>query len=513
MNQASKNFYTNIIHLVVNVVVGLLYTPYLVHQVGIHAYGIVPLALIVNQYINVLSLSLVNALSRFYSVAYRAGDYNKASSYLTTSILLCVIVSIILMPLLLMGVNHIDSFFDIPKELLHDAKELFLFTIISFLLSIVSNCFNTTLFSDNYLDWINYIKIIRHVSKISINIVLFTLLGANIVFIGVANFLSELLVLIISIGAFYKTKPRLIHFGLSRFEIASIFAMASMILWVIVQRLADVFLYKVDTIFMNLYFGIDNTGIIGAISEFGSYAISLTGVFSSLLGPLLLISYSNKDFTNYKSMTIQGAYIVCIICSLVCGLLIGSARSILTVWLGQNYGEYGIWLSIKLVAIPFTTCGAVFANSYLYANYNKVPAITSLIISIINILVTYAFLSFFSSIEGFLIICLCFVLLQGFFMNFYFFRKLYHVAKKSAYLLFVKTLLYMSIVALLTWACTQIIPSISIYTLVLTYIIVAIISLILLDRFFIPDSYRAFLYELIPVYQTVRSALIRKKNE
>ena len=513
MNQASKNFYTNIIHLVVNVVIGLLYTPYLIHQVGIHAYGIVPLALIVNQYINVLSLSLVNALSRFYSVAYRSGDYNKASTYLSTSILLCVIVSIIIMPILLMGVDHIDSFFDIPEDLLHDAKELFLLTIVSFLLSIISDCFNTTLFSDNYLNWINYIKIIRQVSKFGINGLLFILLDTNVVYIGVSNLLSEILVLIISILAFSRTKPRLIHFGLSRFEIASLSAMASMILWVLVQRFADVFLYKVDTIFMNLYFGIDNTGILGAISEFGSYAISLTGVFSSLLGPLLLISYSNKDYTNYKNITIQGAYIVCIICSLVCGLLIGSAKSILSVWLGQDYGDYGIWLSIKLVAIPYTTCGAVFANSYLYANYNKVPAIASLLISIINILVTYIFLSYFSSIEGFLIICLCFILLQGFFMNIYFYNRLYHDSNKSKYLLFLKTPLFMLIVSLLTWACNYIIPFNNIYALILSYIIVTIISLILLDKFFIPDTYRSFLYELIPVYKKIRSTLINENNE
>lgn len=67
-NQISINIWSNIANLITNVIVGLYYTPYLVHQLGIAAYGVVPLALIINQYIGLVTGSLTTSFSRFYSV-------------------------------------------------------------------------------------------------------------------------------------------------------------------------------------------------------------------------------------------------------------------------------------------------------------------------------------------------------------------------------------------------------------------------------------------------------------
>ena len=69
--QTRKNLYTNIANLVVNIVVGIYYTPYLVNQLGLAAYGIIPLTLIVNQYISVLTGSLTSALSRFIQFIFK----------------------------------------------------------------------------------------------------------------------------------------------------------------------------------------------------------------------------------------------------------------------------------------------------------------------------------------------------------------------------------------------------------------------------------------------------------
>ena len=51
--QTKINFYSNIIALLANVLVGIYYTPYLVNSLGLAAYGVLPLALIINQYIGV----------------------------------------------------------------------------------------------------------------------------------------------------------------------------------------------------------------------------------------------------------------------------------------------------------------------------------------------------------------------------------------------------------------------------------------------------------------------------
>lgn len=344
MQQANRNFFTNIIHLIVNVIVGVLYTPYLVRSVGVIAYGVVPLALVINQYINVISLSLVNALTRFYSVEYRNGNMEKASKYFSTSIVVGIVFSLILYPLLHIAINYVDTFFDIPNNLLGESKLLFRFTVASFFLSILSNCVNITLFADNLLDYVNYLKVTRQALKFLLNIGFFVFLQTNILYIGLANFIAELAVLLLSIYFYKITKPSRIHFQFLLYNKIYLISMLSMVSWVLVQRFSDTFLYKIDSILMNVYFGIKMTGIIGAVSEFGSYVTSITTILSSLFAPLLLIAYSKKNEANYRLMTVEGSYIVGLFTGLLCALLCGSSSTLLSIWLGHDFEGYGLWL-------------------------------------------------------------------------------------------------------------------------------------------------------------------------
>lgn len=509
MNQANKNFVTNVLHLIVNVLVGLIYTPYLVKNVGIVAYGVVPLALVINQYINVISLSLVNALTRFYSIEYRGGNFKKASSYFTTSVFVCILFAIFLYPILHIGIAYIDRIFDIPTDLLIDAEWLFRFTISAFFISIISNCINTTLFADNLLDYANYTKIARQLSKVLINIGLFVLLGNNIRYIGVANLASELIVLLMSVYYFYKTKPQDIKFSLRLYRKDFLYSLLGMVVWVLVQRFADTFLYKVDSFLMNVYFGIKMTGIIGATSEFGTYVTSIAGVLSSLFSPLLLIAYSKRIYSDYREMTVEGAYIVGLFSGLLCGMLCGSASILLSLWLGDDFSSYGLWMILKLVVVPYMTVGSIFSNSYMYANYNKWPALVSLGIAVLNVSIIILILHIWNSVLLFLVVCMVFILLQALLMNVLFYNYLNPGQLRRIGLLIFKFTLYMFLIYGLTYLCVLYVSIDSLVQLLLLYALVFILGIVILDCLFMTHTQRQLLFKIVPVYKKIRCWLIR----
>ena len=98
--QTRRNFYTNILTLVVNIVVGFFYTPYLTRTLGPSAYGIVPLALIINQYISVVASALTSSFTRFYSVAIQKGDVEEATKTISTSMVVILVLIASLLPVL-----------------------------------------------------------------------------------------------------------------------------------------------------------------------------------------------------------------------------------------------------------------------------------------------------------------------------------------------------------------------------------------------------------------------------
>jgi hypothetical protein len=479
-----------------------------VKSLGVVAYGIVPLALVINQYINVISLSLVNALTRFYSVEYRNGNYDKASKYFSTSIVVGIIFSLILYPFLHIGVKYIDYFFDIPTSLLADAKLLFRLTIASFFLSILSNCINTTLFADNLLDYVNYLKIARQSLKFLLNVGLFILLQTNIEYVGFANLATEALILILSIYFYKKTRPREVHFQISLYNRTYLLTMLAMLAWVLLQRFSDTFLYKIDSILMNVFFGIKMTGRIGAISEFSTYVVSITTVLSSLFSPLLLIYYSKKKFEDYKLMTIEGTYIVGLFSGLLCGLLCGSSSTLLKIWLGSEFQSYGSWLILKIIVIPYTTVGALYANSYLYANKNKKPAIVSLLLAIGNILTNIVLLHIFNSVTIFLVTCSLFVLFQGLLMNLWFYNRLYEGGGKIILFDTLKYTMYTLLISFLMAFIDSLFSIHSIFELLSVYILLFAVGLFLIDTIFLKTSHRQLLKEIIPVYDLFRKKII-----
>ena len=508
MQQANKNFFTNILHLIANIVVGVMYTPYLVKSVGMVAYGVVPLALVINQYINVITLSLVNALTRFYSVEYRAGNIEKASCYFSTSIVVGIVFALCLYPLLHIGVGYIDCFFDIPVNLLDDAKILFRFTIASFFISIISDCVNTTLFADNLLNYVNYLKINRQFSKLLINILLFCLLDTNILYIGIANFASELLVLIMSICFYKQTKPNGVHFKIQFYNKAYLFVMLSMVVWVVLQRFSDTFLYKIDSVLMNLYFGIKMTGVIGAISELGSYIYSITAIITSLFAPILLIKYSKNNIADYKQTTIEGSYIVGLFSGLLCALICGFSTTLLRLWLGNEFAVYNLWLILKVLVIPYTTIGAMYANSYLYANFNKFPAIGSVMLAFVNVLFSIFALRVFHTVTIFLTICTIFIILQGLVMNICFYQYLYKDNLKKIVVDIAKCSMYIIMMFIISYAINNITYIYSLQQFVALGFIVFLSGLVILDAFFLNQREHEIIKEVIPVYEVLRHKLI-----
>ena len=91
MTQIRKNLITNVMCLIANVLVGLLYTPYLVKELGVVTYGVLPIALVVNQYIIILTDSLQSSVTRFYSLEYRQKNYKKASVYFSSAIAITIL--------------------------------------------------------------------------------------------------------------------------------------------------------------------------------------------------------------------------------------------------------------------------------------------------------------------------------------------------------------------------------------------------------------------------------------
>ena len=261
--QTKINFYTNILALVANVLVGIYYTPYLVNSLGLEAYGVLPLALIINEYISVATQTLTHAYTRFYSVALQKEDYEEASKDISTSFVVVLLICLLIFPVALGIINNVDSLFQVPKGLLEGTRLLFGYTILSLMVSVISSLLNVTLYATNRLDLMNLLKIIRTVFKLLLIIVAFETIKVDVSFVGLANFLSECLILMASVFMFYRFKPSAVKVSFAMFDKRVLFSILGMSVWVLIQLCGDTLLYRTDNLIVNRYWGTVSSGALG----------------------------------------------------------------------------------------------------------------------------------------------------------------------------------------------------------------------------------------------------------
>lgn len=425
--QTKINLISNIIALFANILVGIYYTPYLVNSLGLAAYGVLPLALIINQYIGVATQTLTHAYTRFYSVALQKGDYDEASKDISTSLVVVLLISLLLVPIGIGIVFNVDSLFQIPPNLLDSSQLLFGYTLLSFVASLLSSLLNVTLYATNRLDLMNVLKIIRAIFKLLFVILAFEIFSKDISFVGLVNFLTEVIILMASIFLFFKFKPSAVRISLALFDRVVLFSILGMSIWVLIQLCGDTLLYRTDNLIVNHYWGTEASGALGAISEIGGYVSVVVSVMGSLFGPLILASFAKGEHSKVKSLFLEQSTIVGCLSAILAGTISGFSNTILNTWLGNGMEQYSWWLVMKMVVLPYYAAGGILA--FVYRSWNKVrnPAITTIILGVMDIIILVGICELLKPSDAMpiLVISAIFSILQCFVLNIVVVCKIY----------------------------------------------------------------------------------------
>lgn len=510
MTQVRKNFLTNIFGLVANVIVGLMYTPFLVEKLGVTTYGVLPIALVINQYIIIITDALQGSVTRFYSIEYRQKNYQKASVYFTSAIAVAVCLALLLLPVIGVSMPMLLSWLHIPDNLGFSVGKLILYTVAGLFVAVCSNCVNVTIYSDNRLDLINYLKIFRNLSKLGLNVLFFTFFAIDVSNVGLASLLTEIGILIASFAMYFYTRHEAVLIKWAYINFGAMKPVLKMLTWVSLSSFSSVFIYKIDTLFINNYFGLYYTGVLGSISEFGAYCISLTGVIGLLFRPLMLIAYSEKRHEDLVKITINGAYIVGIISSLLCGIVMGASASILHVWLNDEISHYSVWMMIKMLIIPITTYGSTVGIVNNLWNHVKSFSIWSLVIAAVYVGISLILLELGMGMIGFLVVGAIAAILQGAILPIMIYKEAYPQSVGTVYIQMMKCTSFFILVFVVTLWVDSVMEASNLFMLMIELVISAVLAGLLSVPFFTKQNIM-MLDMVVPVMGILNKIKIRKQ--
>lgn len=502
MSQVTKNLLYNLISLLINVLIAILYTPYLVKSLGIITYGVLPLALLINQYISILATSLTGSLTRFYSISIKENNIPQASSYLSGALMVIIGIIVFALPICFFIVVYVDKVFNISDLLIQSAKVLFIFTFLSFICSLITNFFSIIFYANNRLDLLNKINILRQFSKVLFNVILFECIAVDLKYVGIGNFLGELIVLFFSYLLFRSLLTKGLVISFKKVDKVIFSSLLIMTFWVIVHQLGDMAIFKTDILFVNKIWGTKESGVLGVVSDLGAYIIMVIGVVSSLFGPLILIAYSNKDHEEVKKLALNNSLIIGLITAILCAILIGYSANFLHLWIGEDLSSFSLWLDIKLFNLPFYAAAGVFAFVYRSWNKVKIPALFTVLIGIINLVVCYI-LSINSKLSYDYIIYILGVnfflcLLQTFVLGSYMLRSVYPEIKvRTLFGIFLKILSLLITIIIISKMINKFYSISNWFDLILCFSFSGCIGLMITYTGFLNIKQRQYLFKMI----------------
>lgn len=491
------NLLSNVVNLLSNILIGLFFTPYLVNTLGIAAYGVLPLALLVNSYINIVTGALVGSMSRFYSIELVAGKNKEASEYISIAFISLFSFIVLLTPLIAYFILNLNKILNIPEIYIYESKILFLYVILSFFLSMVSSLLNITQFAKNRLDIMNAIKIGRNVFKVIFVIWFFTVYEVNLINIGLSFFLSEISVFIMSFYFFKKETDKSIVISYKLFNIDKFKTVINMIFWVLLLHVGEVVLFRIDNLVINKFWSTTESGIVGVFSEFGMYVNSVLAVIISLASPLIVIHYSKGRYKEMVSVFINNYLITNFFLAVIISVCICYAPQIITYWLGESYLKYTNLFCLKLLFVPFIIYISIYNTLFRVYNKLKIPSYMMIVSGLIGVLLMCVVgmnsSKFTDAISILLLMGIISLLLNMLSTSIYLSRLNSDISVYSLLKPLFILIVTIPITKLISWGLQEIISCDTFISFAINVIILSCIILLLLYRFTLTETTKRYM--------------------
>jgi O-antigen/teichoic acid export membrane protein len=377
------NVLSNVVWLVLNMLVRMWYTPYLIAYLGVAVYGLVPLIGSVTDYMTILTQGFNTAVDRLLMIDLARDDFRGANRTFNTSIVASLTLAAILLPISAVFAWFTPQLFNVPVGHEQEAQWLAMFTTTALLLTTFASSFAISSYALHRFDLRLLINVIRLAANVGIVIVLFIMLPPQLWQVGVSILLSSLLLLLGHSILWRKLTPQM-SIKLKLYDPARLKDMLGLSGWVLVNQIGALLFLNIDLIVANRVFGAEVAGRYGAVLIFPALLRTLVGTIDGVLVPIVMTLYAQNNRPGMVRFFRTSVKFIGLIIALPIGLLCGLGRPVLSVWLGPKFSDLS-WLVIALISHLCVNVAVVpLFSLQVAANKVRVPGIVTLAMGIVN---------------------------------------------------------------------------------------------------------------------------------
>lgn len=385
-----RNFLSNVGFFALNTIVSVWFVSYLIRHLGIAVYGLVPLALIITSYLNLVTFVLNSAIGRHMTIALEQKNSEEVSKIFNTAFWGSVVLAgVVLLPGLFI-IFFADKWLNLPPGHEVGVKWLFTCTISAFLLTTVGSTFNIVAYCRNRFDLQNLVNIASLIIRVVTIVVLFNFftpdlwqVSLGILLAAVVSFIGSLII------SEYLLPGQKIH--ISYFSGNTLRALSGTGIWMVISQIGTMLLLSIDLLVANKLFGPEQSGRYASVMQWSSLLRNFGMVVAGIFGPTIIAYYAKNEMEKLIGYSRKAVKIVGLVVALPVGLICGFSKPLLSVWLGPDF----VILAPLMSLMTFHLClnlGYLPLHSICMAtNRVKVPAILQVVLGVVNLFLAILF--------------------------------------------------------------------------------------------------------------------------
>lgn len=337
MNQLKAGAALNYVVIVLNMFVGLLYTPYMLRMMGQSEYGLYSLVASVISYLTVLDLGLGNAIVR-YTARYRAeGKIKEQYEMFGMFLVLYIVIGIIAFGAGLGLYYNVDCLFGetMSLEELDKARIMILFLIFNLAVTFPMSIFGSIITAYERFVFPKIINIIRIFLNTIIMICLLEM-GYKAVAMVVLQTFFNLFTLIIN---YFYCKHRLqIKIFFRNFQWGFLKEVAIYSFWIFLNVIMDRIYWSTGQFVLGALMGTTAVAVFAIAihleNMYMQFSNAIAGVFLPKMTSMVTLNDNRKEISNLFIRTGRIQYIV--MAFILTGFIV-FGRDFINLWAGKDY--------------------------------------------------------------------------------------------------------------------------------------------------------------------------------
>jgi O-antigen/teichoic acid export membrane protein len=366
-----------ITNFVVSSAIGIWLTPFLIHTLGVAAYGLVPLAISLTGFMAVVMQSFGQSVARFLMIEMQGGDCKAANRVFNTAILGNTAILLLLTPAILLLALNASTIINVPEGQSFEFTLLFLGVLGSFIMDAWGGSFNVSMFVRNRLDIWGTIQILQRVLQVVFLIALFSIAIPSVSQVGLSYAISSALILGIIVFVWRRLTPQL-KVCPWEFDRGRCWNIGCMTSWMIVNQVGTLLFLNIDLILVNILYGSIATAEYSVALQLSVMFRSVATPLYALLLPLTLAYYANNMHGKIVHLSRTAVKLFTLGFVLPIGLLCGFAPEVLTLWIGEELALVAPLLIILTIHLVVNLAFLPLTNINIAFNKMRIPGIITL---------------------------------------------------------------------------------------------------------------------------------------